>query len=103
MIGELNHGANLCILSITILFHSLTDAKLVLHEILLRSRYDGFALVHYGFVLKNLDKDYENAVIYLHEGINTNDPGTQDGRFYFNLGDALQRLGRNDEAREVEE
>lgn len=73
----------------------------MLHEILLRWRYNGFALVHYGFVLKNLDLDYENAVTYLKEGIDTNEAGTQDGRFYFNLGDALQRLGRNDEAQEV--
>lgn len=76
-------------------------AKLVLHEILIRWRYNGFALVHYGFVLKNLDQDYENAVLYLQEGIDTNETGTQDGRFYFNLGDALQRLGRNEEAQKV--
>lgn len=73
----------------------------MLHEVLTRWRYNGFALVHYGFVLKNLDQDYENAAIYIQEGIDTNEPGTQDGRFYFNLGDALQRLGRNDEARAV--
>jgi aspartate beta-hydroxylase len=52
-------------------------------------------------VLKNLDQDYENAVLYLQEGIDTNETGTQDGRFYFNLGDALQRLGRNEEAQKV--
>lgn len=80
---------------------SLSVAKLVLHETLIRWRYNGFALVHYGFVLKNLDQDYENAVLYLQEGIDTNEPGTKDGRFYFNLGDALQRLGRNEEALEV--
>lgn len=66
-----------------------------------RWRYNGFALVHYGFILKNLDQDYEQAVIYLREGIDTNEEGTQDGRFYFNLGDALQRLGRNEEAKDV--
>ena len=49
-----------------------------------------------------MDQDYENAILYLKEGIETNETGTKDGRFYFNLGDALQRLGRNDEAREVE-
>lgn len=55
-------------------------------------------MVHYGFVLKQLDKDYENAIIYLKHGIESNEPGTQDGRFYFNLGDALQRLKRQEEA-----
>lgn len=76
-------------------------AKLLLHEILMRWRYDGFALVHYGFVLKNLDNAYEDAALYLREGIDTEEPGTQDGRFFFHLGDALQRIGRNEEAREV--
>lgn len=59
---------------------------------------NGFALVHYGFVLKNLDKDMAQAAQYLQEGIDTGDAGTQDGRFYFHLGDALQRLGRQKEA-----
>lgn len=73
----------------------------MLHEVLLRFRYDGFALVHYGFVLKNLDKDNEGAATYLQEGIDTNEPGTQDGRFYFALGDAYQRLDRTENARKV--
>lgn len=80
---------------------SLSDAKLVLQEVLRRWPKDGFAQVHYGFVLRQLDKDYENAVIYLREGIKSKAPGTQDGRFYFNLGDSLQRLGRQAEAVEV--
>lgn len=88
---EINWQSHFCLLI----------AKLALHEVLLRWRDNGFALVHYGFVLKNLDQDYEQAVIYLKEGIDSNEPGTQDGRFYFNLGDALQRLGRNEEAKEI--
>ncbi|KAG5677234.1 hypothetical protein PVAND_007009 [Polypedilum vanderplanki] len=84
-----------------LLGNRLSAAKLVLHETLSEWRNNGFALVHYGYVLKNLDQDYENAILYLREGIETNDPGTQDGRFYYNLGDALQRLGRQEEALEV--
>lgn len=80
---------------------SLSASKRVLHEVLLRWRYDGFALVHYGFILKNLDLEYEEAILYLQEGIDSNEPGTQDSRFYFHLGDALQRLGRDGEARKV--
>uniref|UniRef100_A0A182K298 Aspartyl/asparaginy/proline hydroxylase domain-containing protein n=1 Tax=Anopheles christyi TaxID=43041 RepID=A0A182K298_9DIPT len=76
----------------------LAEAKAVLHETLLRWINDGFALVHYGFVLKTLDQNMELAAQYLQEGIDTGHPGTQDGRFYFQLGDALQRLGRNSEA-----
>lgn len=66
-----------------------------------RWRNDGFALVHYGFVLKNLDNNLEAAVIFLRQGIETGANGTSDGRFYFNLGDALIRLGRTDEAKNV--
>ncbi|XP_049295812.1 uncharacterized protein LOC125770365 [Anopheles funestus] len=79
----------------------LAEAKAVLHETLLRWIDDGFALVHYGFILKTLDQNMELAAQYLQEGIETEHPGTQDGRFYFQLGDALQRLGRNREALDV--
>uniref|UniRef100_A0A182PNF1 Aspartyl/asparaginy/proline hydroxylase domain-containing protein n=1 Tax=Anopheles epiroticus TaxID=199890 RepID=A0A182PNF1_9DIPT len=79
----------------------LAEAKAVLHETLHRWIEDGFALVHYGFVLKTLDQNMELAAQYLQEGIETGQPGTQDGRFYFQLGDALQRLGRNSEALDV--
>lgn len=81
--------------------HRLADAKYVLHNTLLRWRGNGFAAVHYGFVLKFLDKDLEKAVLFLREGIESGEPGTSDGRFYFNLGDALIRLGRPEEAASV--
>lgn len=81
--------------------HRLADAKYVLHNTLLRWRANGFAAVHYGFVLKILDKDLEKAVIFLREGIESGETGTSDGRFYFNLGDALNRLGRSTEAAAV--
>lgn len=84
-----------------LLINRLADAKHVLHETLLRWRHDGYAAVHYGFVLKNLDQNMEGAVQFLREGIASQADGTQDGRFYFNLGDALQRLGRQTEAMEV--
>lgn len=72
-----------------------------MQEILARWPDDGFALVHYGFVLKNLDQNLKLAVEYLRRGIDSQAPGTQDGRFYFNLGEGLQRLGRTKEAREI--
>lgn len=34
-------------------------------------------------------------------GIATREDGVIDGRFYFHLGDALTRLGRSEEARQV--
>lgn len=79
----------------------MAEAKYVLHETLHRWRSDGFAAAHYGFVVKNLDNNLELAVIFLQEGIDSGDEGTNDGRFYFTLGDALFRLGRIDDARKV--
>ncbi|EMP36087.1 Aspartyl/asparaginyl beta-hydroxylase, partial [Chelonia mydas] len=38
--------------------------------------------------------DNSNAKkVYEEEGLESGDPGTDDGRFYFHLGDALQRVG----------
>ncbi|KFB48520.1 aspartyl/asparaginyl beta-hydroxylase [Anopheles sinensis] len=89
-------------LAVTYLYmNRLPEAKAVLHETLLRWIDDGFALVHYGFVLKTHDNDMELGAQYLQEGIDTGHEGTQDGRFYFQLGDALQRLGRNAEALDI--
>ncbi|XP_049541652.1 midasin-like isoform X3 [Anopheles darlingi] len=89
-------------LAVTYLYmNRLADAKAVLHETLLRWIEDGFALVHYGFVLKTHDQNMELAAQYLREGIDTGHEGTQDGRFYFHLGDALQRLGRTAEAHDI--
>ncbi|XP_058054376.1 aspartyl/asparaginyl beta-hydroxylase isoform X2 [Anopheles bellator] len=89
-------------LAVTYLYlNRLPEAKAVLHETLLRWIEDGFALVHYGFVLKTHDQNMELAAQYLREGIDTGHEGTQDGRFYFHLGDALQRLGRTGEAHDI--
>ncbi|XP_055704081.1 aspartyl/asparaginyl beta-hydroxylase isoform X2 [Phlebotomus papatasi] len=84
-----------------LLLNQLADAKFVLHHTLLRWRDNPIALVHYGFVLKALDQDYEDAALYLSEGLASNAEGTQDGRFYFALGDSLLRLGKRDKARAV--
>uniref|UniRef100_A0A665VHQ0 Un-named hu7910 n=1 Tax=Echeneis naucrates TaxID=173247 RepID=A0A665VHQ0_ECHNA len=55
---------------------------------------NGFAKVHYGFILKSENKIAE-SIPYLKEGLESGEPGTDDGRFYFHLGDALQRVGDN--------
>lgn len=34
----------------------------------------------------------------LQEGLESGDPGTDDGRFYFHLGDAMQRVGNKEVA-----
>ncbi|KAM9839263.1 aspartyl/asparaginyl beta-hydroxylase-like isoform 2-T2 [Aulostomus maculatus] len=66
-------------------------AKRVYEEVLAVAPGDGFAKVHYGFILKSENKIAE-SIPYLKEGLETGEPGTDDGRFYFHLGDALQRV-----------
>lgn len=36
------------------------------------------------------------SFFFYKEGLESGDPGTDDGRFYFHLGDALQRMGDKD-------
>ncbi|CAK6984724.1 aspartyl/asparaginyl beta-hydroxylase, partial [Scomber scombrus] len=67
-------------------------AKRVYEEVLAVAPGDGFAKVHYGFILKSENKIAE-SIPYLKEGLESGEPGTDDGRFYFHLGDALQRVG----------
>ncbi|XP_074550056.1 aspartyl/asparaginyl beta-hydroxylase-like isoform X2 [Halichoeres trimaculatus] len=69
-------------------------AKKVYEEVLEISPNNGFAKVHYGFILKSENKIAE-SIPYLREGLESGEPGTDDGRFYFHLGDALQRVGDN--------
>ncbi|XP_042616832.1 aspartyl/asparaginyl beta-hydroxylase-like isoform X4 [Cyprinus carpio] len=67
-------------------------AKQIYEEVLAHAPHDGFAKVHYGFILKSENKIAE-SIPYLREGLESREPGTDDGRFYFHLGDALQRTG----------
>ncbi|KAF1373308.1 hypothetical protein PFLUV_G00259130 [Perca fluviatilis] len=67
-------------------------AKKVYDEVLAVAPSNGFAKVHYGFILKSENKIAE-SIPYLKEGLESGEPGTDDGRFYFHLGDALQRVG----------
>nr|KAG5710790.1 hypothetical protein BaRGS_026941 [Batillaria attramentaria] len=73
------------------------EAKQVFEKILKIHPDDGFAMVHLGFVYQTSDSNPQKAIPLLLVGINSNDPGTQDGRFYFQLGSALQREGRTEE------
>ncbi|XP_032325897.1 aspartyl/asparaginyl beta-hydroxylase isoform X2 [Camelus ferus] len=71
------------------------SAKKVYEEVLNVTPNDGFAKVHYGFILKAQNKMAE-SIPYLKEGIESGHPGTDDGRFYFHLGDAMQRVGNKE-------
>ncbi|XP_055086142.1 aspartyl/asparaginyl beta-hydroxylase isoform X6 [Periophthalmus magnuspinnatus] len=72
-------------------------AKAVYEQVLSVAPDNGFAKVHYGFILKSENLIAE-SIPYLQEGLESGDPGTDDGRFYFHLGDALQRVGLREEA-----
>ncbi|XP_014015108.1 aspartyl/asparaginyl beta-hydroxylase isoform X10 [Salmo salar] len=67
-------------------------AKRIYEEVLATAPSDGFAKVHYGFILKSENKIAE-SIPFLRDGLESGHPGTDDGRFYFHLGDALQRMG----------
>lgn len=73
-------------------------AKIVLERILQLRSDDGFALGHLGFIVKS-DLKYEEAIPLLYGGLRGDDDRSREGRFYFHLGDALQRLGKRDEVR----
>ncbi|XP_053383028.1 aspartyl/asparaginyl beta-hydroxylase-like [Mercenaria mercenaria] len=77
------------------------EARKVFTAILEKSPDDGFALVHLGFILKTADLNYKKAIPMLQKGIDTEDQGTKDGRFFYHLGDAYLRVGQTDKAREV--
>nr|CAD7586508.1 unnamed protein product [Timema genevievae] len=83
--------------------NKMVEAKRVLTNILRIWPQNGFAMAHYGFVLKVGDNNIEKSVGFLRHGIASREPGTLDGRFFFQLGDALMRLGRGNEALEVYE
>uniref|UniRef100_A0A674AH16 Aspartyl/asparaginyl beta-hydroxylase-like n=1 Tax=Salmo trutta TaxID=8032 RepID=A0A674AH16_SALTR len=68
------------------------SAKRVYEEVLAIAPSNGFAKVHYGFILKSENK-IAASIPFLRDGLESGDPGTDDGRFYFHLGDALQRMG----------
>lgn len=76
-------------------------AKKVFEAVLELDPDDGFAQVHLGFILKTSDNNYTGGAWYMSKGIASQAEGTQDGRFFFHLGDALQRQGKLEEAYEV--
>lgn len=78
-------------------------AKNILEETLKKWPSNGFALVHYGFVLKTSENNNKDGSRYMQEGIDTNEPGTMDARFLFHLGDAYNRIGQHSRAEKVYE
>ncbi|XP_077297504.1 aspartyl beta-hydroxylase isoform X2 [Arctopsyche grandis] len=89
-------------LAITYLMVNKVDrARKVLKEILSIWPNDGVALVHHGFILKTIENNLQESVVYLQRGIDSGEDGTMEGRFLFHLGDALARLRRQNEADKI--
>ncbi|OWF47307.1 aspartyl/asparaginyl beta-hydroxylase-like [Mizuhopecten yessoensis] len=84
-----------------ILIGNMVAAKNAFREVISIHPTDGFAKVHLGFILKSSDLNFKEAIPLLKEGIATGEPGTEDGRFYFHLGEALQRTDITEEAYKV--
>ncbi|XP_064105865.1 aspartyl/asparaginyl beta-hydroxylase-like isoform X5 [Macrobrachium nipponense] len=84
-----------------LLMHQPSAAKEVFEAILEKWPEDGFAQVHYGFILKTTDQNNTGGAEYMKKGIESKAEGTQDGRFFLHLGDALQREGQTEEAYKV--
>ncbi|KAK6619573.1 hypothetical protein RUM43_012330 [Polyplax serrata] len=86
-------------LAVTYLMSNYIEpARKVLKETLTLWPENGFALVHYGFILKTTDNNMEEGAKLLMKGINTKEEGVIDGMFFFHLGDALNRLGKPEKA-----
>lgn len=82
-----------------------TNARTVLEGILTKWPGDGLAHANLGFVLK-IEGNYEAAADHLSRGLHSDEFKTEveqknRGKYYYVLGDALTRLGRNEEAHEV--
>jgi len=84
-----------------LLINQPESARTILEAVLQRWPDSGFAQVHYGFILKTTYDDSYNGARLMTSGLATREDGVIDGRFYFHLGDALTRLGRPQEARQV--
>nr|XP_045598806.1 titin-like [Procambarus clarkii] len=84
-----------------LLMNQGSAAKEIYEAVLQQWPDDGFAQVHYGFILKTVDNNNTGAAYYMQKGIESGAEGTSDGRFYFHLGDALQREGKTKEAYEI--
>ncbi|XP_065226615.1 aspartyl/asparaginyl beta-hydroxylase isoform X2 [Planococcus citri] len=80
-----------------LILNKLPEAEAILEKVLRNDPDNGLGLVNYGFIVK-MKGEYEKAVDTLSRGISSGVKGTDDSKFYYHLGEALQRLGRTEEA-----
>ena len=80
-----------------LLSNNINLAREKFKNVLNKSPNNPVALVHYGFILKQVDKKFDDSIEYLKRGIDTLDKKILDGRFFYHLGDALQRVNKTEE------
>ena len=62
-----------------------------------RDASDGYALANLAFVVKSVDRDYEEAARLFAAAVATGDAGTDDSRYYIYWADCLTKIGRRSE------
>ncbi|XP_043247721.1 aspartyl/asparaginyl beta-hydroxylase-like isoform X3 [Amphibalanus amphitrite] len=77
-------------------------AEEVLQEVLRLWPENGYAKVHLGFIRRQ-EGNHSAAVTLMQAGIDSDEPGVHDKRFYYALGDSYDRTGRRDLALKVYE
>ncbi|XP_030829722.1 aspartyl/asparaginyl beta-hydroxylase isoform X2 [Strongylocentrotus purpuratus] len=75
-------------------------AKHYFEQMLESNPTDGFAQVHLGFILK-AEANYLEAIPLLRAGINSGDRETNEGKYFFHLGESYLRIGQVDESYKV--
>ena len=78
--------------------NQISQAETIYRKVLQILPDNGFAQVHLGFIL-NSKSQYHQAIPLLSAGINSQQAGTDDAKFYLHLGDALTRVGKKSEVR----
>lgn len=81
--------------------NNVNSSKEQFNYVLKQDPNNAVALVHYGFILKQYDKNLNESIDYLKRGINTLNKEVMDGRFFYHLGDALQRINQTNEVNTV--
>lgn len=65
----------------------------------LTDRNDPFALCHYGFILKQNENKPNESIDYFRKCLLSREKSVMDGRFFYHIGDALQRINQTSEVR----
>ncbi|KAI6175179.1 TPR-REGION domain-containing protein [Aphelenchoides fujianensis] len=79
------------------------DARRVFTTVLETDPNNGVAQAYFGYLLKVYDHDYERGVQFMKKGLKTHEEPIRDAKFYFHLGEALERSARGQEALRVYE